>query len=55
MLDKPYYDRFYAFYFILVLYSLRLFVTTDTLLKAMARAARMGCSCRSIVGKDSKG
>ena len=36
-------------------YSLRLFVTTDMLLKAMARAARMGWSWRSIMGRPSKG
>ena len=33
----------------------RLFVTTETLLKAMARAAKMGCSWRSIFGRVSKG
>ena len=42
-------------YFILALYSLRLLLTTEILLKAMARAARMGCSCRSMSGRDSKG
>jgi hypothetical protein len=43
------------FYFILALYSLRLLLTTEILLKAMARAAKMGCSCRSMIGKVSKG
>jgi hypothetical protein len=35
--------------------SLKLLVTTDTLLKAMAKAARMGCSSRSIVVKGQPG
>jgi hypothetical protein len=43
------------FYFILVLYNLRLLATTEILLKAMAKAARMGCSCRSMMGRVSKG
>ncbi len=43
------------FYLILALYSLRLLLTTEILLKAMARAARMGCSCRIMIGKVSKG
>lgn len=40
---------------ILALYKRRLLVTTEILLTAMARAAKIGWSCLNIAGKDVDG